>query len=187
MADVLLSVPYVTQVNIGGHIGAGLGRTEKMGCWYAAVCMLGYFREAGPRLGVPAQYVNPDGTPHQIDVKGNIQPRGMGANYQQLVTNEGLTLIPLPTDKKWTCEKLAEILRDCGPCYMRTKLYSATGAFVGGHIIVLIGATPSTNTVIVHDPAKGPNIELSIDDLNKKFNWDETPVSKYSMMCKLRR
>ncbi|QBQ98963.1 papain-like cysteine protease family protein [Paraburkholderia pallida] len=185
MSDILLSVPYVSQVNIGGHIHAGAGRTERMGCWYAAVSMLGYYREIGPRLGVPAQYVKPDGTPHEVDAKGNIQPRGMGANYPVLVTNEGLSMVPLPADKQWTCEKLATILRDCGPCYVRTKLFDAKGAHVGGHIVVLIGSKPSANTVVIHDPAKGPNIEITIDDLNKRFNWDDTPLAQYSMMCKL--
>jgi hypothetical protein len=185
MADIYLTVPFVTQVNIGAQAGIGGGRTEKMGCWYAAVSMLGHYREIGPRLGVPEQYVKPDGTPQGLDAKGNIQPLGMGKNYQKLVENEGLTLIPLPADKKWTCDQLADILRDCGPCYMRTKLFNATGHFIGGHIIVLVGSKASTNTVTVHDPAKGPNIELTIDELNARFNWDETPVSKYSMMCKL--
>jgi len=185
MADILLSVPFVTQVNIGGHAAAGGGRTENMGCWYAAVSMLGHFRELGPRLGVPAQYVKPDGTPHQVTAQG-IQPLGMGANYQKLVDNEGLSIIAQPADKKWTCDKLAQLLRDSGPLYMRTKLFNAGGVFVGGHILVLVGAKPSTKTVIVHDPAKGPNIEFGIDELNRRFNWDNTPVSKYSMMCKLR-
>jgi hypothetical protein len=185
MTDILLDVPFVTQVNIGGHVGAGNGRTEQMGCWYAAVSMLGYNREAGPRLGVPAQYVKPDGTPQGVDAKGNIQPLGMSNNYQTLVENEGLTLIPLPADKRWTCDKLAELLRDCGPCYMRTKIFGANGVFLGGHIIVLVGVKTTTNVVVVHDPARGPNIEMSIDDLNAKFNWDDTTVAKYSMMCKL--
>lgn len=166
-------------------MGIGLGRTENMGCWYAAVSMLGYFREAGPRLGVPAQYVRPDGRPLQVDFRGNVQPLGMGANYPALVANERLTLVLLPENKTWSCGKLAELLRDCGPCYMRTKLYGADGQCVGGHILVLVGAKTSANTVTIHDPAKGPNIELTIDDLNKRFNWDETPLSKYSMMCKL--
>lgn len=185
MTDILLDVPFVTQVNIGGHVGAGHGRTEQMGCWYAAASMLGYYREAGPRLGVPAQYVKPDGTPQGVDAKGDIQPLGMSNNYPALVENEGLTLIPLPADKKWTSDKLAELLRDCGPCYMRTKIFDANGVFLGGHIIVLIGVKSTANVVIVHDPARGPNIEMSIDDLNAKFNWDATTVAKYSMMCKL--
>ncbi len=184
MADIYLTVPYVSQVNIGGHIAAGNGRTEKMGCWYAAVCMLGYFRMVGPRLGVPEQYVKADGTPQGVDSKGNIQPLGMGKNYQTLVDNEGLTMIPLPADSKWTCEKLSELLRDCGPCYMRTKLFSKDGVFVGGHIIVLVGSKTSDNTVTVHDPAKGPDIVLTIDALNARFNFDATTVSKYSMMYK---
>lgn len=184
MSDIVLSVPFVTQVNIGGHVDAGLGRTERMGCWYAAISMLGYNREVGPRLGVPAQYVNRDGSP-RVDARGHVQPLGMGANYATLVANERLTLISIPADKKWTCEKLVELLRDCGPCYMRTKLYDHNGIFVGGHIIVLIGSKPSSRTVIVHDPAKGPSIEFSIDELNSRFNWDNTPVAQYSMMCKL--
>lgn len=109
----------------------------------------------------------------------------MGANYPLLVQNEGLTLVPLPSDRRWTAARWAELLRDCGPCYMRTKVYDANGHSVGGHIIVLVGAKTSTNTVTVHDPAKGPNIELSIDDHNRRFSWDVTPVSQYSMMCKL--
>ncbi len=185
MSDIVLDVPFVTQVNIGGHINAGLGRTERMGCWYAASCMLGYYRETGPRLGVPAQYVKPDGSPQGADAQGNIQPLGMNANYATLAQNEGLTSIPLPADNRWTCDKLAEILRDCGPCYMRTKVFSAAGAHVGGHILVLVGSKPSNNTVVIHDPARGPSIEMSIDTLNTKFNWDKTAVSGFSMMCKL--
>src|SRR5262249_53874052 len=127
MADILLSVPYVTQVSIGGHVVIGLGRTENMGCWYAAVSMLGCYREAGPRLGKPAQYVKADGKPLQLDAKGNIHALGMGENYPKLVKNEGLTLIPLPESRQWMCDKLADLLRDCGPCYMRTKLYGADG------------------------------------------------------------
>jgi hypothetical protein len=147
--------------------------------------MLGYYREAGPRLGVPSQYVKPDGTPRKVDAKGHIQPDGMGANYPELVKNEGLTLIPLPGDKKWTADKLAELLRDCGPCYMRTKLVNASGQFIGGHILVLVGARGSDNTAIYHDPAKWAYMEMSIDQLNRRFNWDDTLLSKYSMMCKL--
>lgn len=183
MADVLLSVPYVTQVNIGAKAGIGGGRTENMGCWYAAVQMLGYFREAGPRLGVPEQYMQADGKP-RLDAKGELQPLGMGANYPKLVQNEALSTIPLPADNKWTAAKLADLLADCGPIYMRTKVFGAGGVFLGGHILVLIGAKTSSNTVVVHDPAVGPSVELSIDSLNARFNWDKTAVSEYSMMYK---
>ena len=56
MTDIILSVPYVSQLNIGGGPAHG-GRHDPTGCWYASICMLGYYREAGPRLGVPEQYV----------------------------------------------------------------------------------------------------------------------------------
>jgi hypothetical protein len=146
--------------------------------------MLGFYRAAGPRLGVPAQYQNPDGS-SRLDSTGSLQPLAMGVNYPALVENEGLTHIPIPASKAWTCEKLAEILRDCGPCYMRTKLYSSSGTFLGGHILVLVGAKTSTDTVILHDPARGPNLERPIAWLNGLFNWDDNERLKYSMMCKL--
>jgi hypothetical protein len=67
MTDIILTVPFVSQLNIGGSPLAG-GRHDPTGCWYAAISMLGYYREIGPRLGVPEQYVRPDGTPQKTDL-----------------------------------------------------------------------------------------------------------------------
>ena len=38
---VYLDVPYVPQTG------------DPTGCWYASACMIGYFFEVGPRMGVP--------------------------------------------------------------------------------------------------------------------------------------
>lgn len=182
--DVLLSVTYVSQTNIGGSLKGTGGRAEKNGCWYAAVQMLGYYREVGPRLGVPQQYVQSNGAPREVTKEG-IQPLPMGDNYLQLVANERLASIPLPADKTWTCEKLAALLRHCGPLYVRTKVLDKDGVHTHGHIVVLIGAKPSRQTVIVHDPARGPNIEQSIGRFNRRLNWDDSR-SFYTLMYKPR-
>lgn len=176
MSKIHLNVPYVSQVNIGGHIEGEEGRTERMGCWYAAACMLGYFRENGPRLGMPSQYLTSNGLPRLIG--GTLQPAAMGKNTPELAANEGWKQLPLPQDKAWTCEQLITILQKCGPCYMRTKSSPTVG-----HILVLVGADSDAKTVTVHDPARGPNRTFPIDDLNRIFKWDGERA-RYSMMYK---
>ena len=47
MANYVLNVPIVHQ-------------TTPYSCWYAAACMVAYYRVAGPRLGVPAAYAKSD-------------------------------------------------------------------------------------------------------------------------------
>src|SRR5262249_26057708 len=103
MPDIYLNVPYVPQLRIGGHVAGGATREDENGCWYAAACMLGYYREQGPRRGVPEQYVRPDGTPQATDARGNTAALPMDVNYPKLKQNEGLTTIPLPADRRWTC------------------------------------------------------------------------------------
>jgi hypothetical protein len=175
MPDIYLDVPYVSQMKIGGH--AGPGHDEITGCWYASTCMLGYYREAGPRLGVPALYATPGPT-------GNPNPKPISPDtFPVLAQNEGLTPIPLPADKKWTCEKLAEILRECGPCLVG-RGFRVGAELKGGHIIVVVGARTSDNLVIIHDPAVGPNLTLPIDGFNNVFPWDR-PEAKWLMMVKL--
>ncbi|WP_282608171.1 papain-like cysteine protease family protein [Pelagibius sp. Alg239-R121] len=185
MADIYLNVPYVTQKNIGGHAG-GDTRDDPTGCWYAAVSMLGYYREQGPRLGVPDHYLKPDGSPQKVDKNGNTAALAMGsAGYEQLVVNEGLTAVPLPSDKRWTCRKLAEILRACGPCFVR-RGWIKQGKLTGGHAVVLVGARESDSKVVIHDPgSRGANWECTIDEFNAFFKWEGTKAKKYSMMCKL--
>ncbi|MGI9280485.1 MAG: papain-like cysteine protease family protein [Endozoicomonas sp.] len=81
MTDIYLNVPYVTQKKIGGHIIGGETREDPTGCWYAAVSMLGYYREQGPRLGVPSQYVKLNGQPQKVDNKGNTAALGACRTY----------------------------------------------------------------------------------------------------------
>lgn len=185
MPDIYLNVPFVTQMNIGGHVPGRGTRDDPTGCWYASISMLGYYREQGPRLGVPSLYVNPDGTPQKTDAKGNVAAKAIGGvNYDTLVANEGLTAIPLPANKTWTCEKLAEILRDCGPCFIR-RGFRKNGVLTGGHAIVLVGARTSDNKVVCHCPTRGPDQEYTIVQFNDFFKWDDPRAAKNSMMVKL--
>ncbi|MGI9283058.1 MAG: papain-like cysteine protease family protein [Endozoicomonas sp.] len=104
--------------------------------------------------------------------------------YIQLVENEGLTLIPLPKNKQWTCGQLAGLLRDCGPVYVR-RGWVKNGKVSGGHAVVMVGARESDNRVVIHDPgSRGHDWECSIDEFNGFIKWDSTK-SKYTMMCKL--
>lgn len=187
MSDVHLKVPYVSQLNIGGSPLQG-GRHDPTGCWYAAICMLGYYREIGPRLGVPEQYVKPDGSPQKTDLgfrggKGATAALGMGSNYEKLMDNEGLITVPLPAGKQWSSAQLAGILTKFGPCYVR-RGFVRDGKLTGGHAIVLVGAKPSDDAVIVHDPWTGPNQQMSIDEFNRVFKFNDVRASKYSMMYK---
>jgi hypothetical protein len=185
MADIYLDVPYVSQLNIGGH--AGVGHSEINGCWYASVCMLGYYREAGPRLGVPERYKNPDGTP-RLGSAGGADPLPITpSEMPELLKNEGLTKVPLPSAKAWTADALAEILRTSGPVLVGRGFRNwTTGQLIGGHFIVLIGAKGSDNTVTVHDPGYGPNIACPLATFNDFFPWDR-PEAPYLMTVKLSR
>jgi hypothetical protein len=187
MTDILLTVPFVSQLNIGGSPLAG-GRHDPTGCWYAAISMLGYYREIGPRLGVPEQYVKPDGTPQKTDLgfqggRGATASLAMGHNYEKLMKNEGLMTVPLPQGKSWSTEQLAGILTKFGPCYVR-RGFIRDGKLTGGHAIVLVGALASADQVVVHDPWKGPNQKMSIAEFNRVFKFNDARAASYSMMYK---
>src|SRR5207248_8942482 len=128
-------------LNIGGHVPGYSSHSEQNGCWYATTCMVSYFWEAGPRLGVPAQYA---GNP--------LDPKPMGARYDQLATNENFAPVSFPTDKKWTADRLMDALGRYGPCYVRRGFRNAAGTLTGGHAIALIGANNFTNQAAVLDP-----------------------------------
>jgi hypothetical protein len=120
-----------------------------------------------------------------VDSQGNTAGLAIGSKgYVELVKNEGLTLIPLPANRQWSCDQLAALLRDCGPIYVR-RGWLKNGVLTGGHAVVLVGARGSTGTVIIHDPgSRGHDWECSIDEFNGFIKWDGS-TSKYTMMCKL--
>jgi hypothetical protein len=179
MADFTLGamVPYVTQKNFGDPDDP---RTEETGCWYASISMIGFYFEAGPRLGVPGQYTINKTTAGGV---GYVAPTAMGANYEELVKNENLVPVPHPDPKAWTCEVLVNLLKRRGPMYVR-RGWIKNGQLTGGHAIVMVGARTSDNKVIFHDPgSRGANWEATLADFNQFFKWNDSK-SKYSLMYK---
>jgi hypothetical protein len=191
MAFVRLDVPFVSQNEIGSHVKGAKTHSEQNGCWYASTCMIGYFWEYGPRLGVPEQYK-----------KGWVDsivswfkyvpsdPKPMGSRYKDLKENEGFKGCPLPSANKWTADGLMKILTDHGPCYVRRGFRDAKGNLSGGHAIVLAGANKGKDEVVCLDPwettkDKG-TVVYSLADFNDFFKWDESWEAGISLMYKQR-
>jgi hypothetical protein len=179
MGFIVLDVPFVSQNDIGGHAGH-ISHSEQNGCWYASTCMVSYFWEAGPRLGVPAQYA-----------RDSQDPDPMGARYRDLKNNERFDGVPLPSARKWTAPKLYNVLENYGPCYVRRGFRDpATKDLVGGHAIVLIGADISGDRVMCLDPWETENVSgkgrqtYKLSEFNDFFKWNEDWAPGISLMYK---
>jgi hypothetical protein len=172
-----LDVPFVSQNDIGGHAGH-VHHSEQNGCWYASTCMVSYFWEAGPRLGVPEQYA-----------RDPSDPDPMGKRYVNLKRNENFEGVPLPANKKWTAQVLMRVLGQHGPCYVRRGFRdSTTGDLVGGHAIVLVGSNITADQVAILDPwettrAAGRKL-YSLAEFNDFFKWTEDWATGISLMYK---
>ncbi len=182
MAFILLDVPFVSQNDIGGQTGHA-HHSEQNGCWYASTCMVSYFWEAGPRLGVPKQYKRNPG-----------DPEPMGKRYKELKKNENFEGVPLPARHSWTTVKLFNLLENYGPCYVRRGYRDATtGKLTGGHAVVLSGADIALDRVMVLDPWETKNEAgkgrqtYGIAEFNDFFKWQEDWARGISLMYKKQR
>ena len=72
-------------------------------CWYASACMVSYYREAGPRLGLPKVWQENNG----ISL----------AEESALARNEGLVAWPLPKSKKFSEADVYAALKQAGPLW----------------------------------------------------------------------
>lgn len=138
MADfkVQLDVPLVEQ-------------KKNMSCWYASACMVAYYREAGPRLGLP-------------DVWKANTGLSFGA-VDNLAKAEGLSVFPHPNVGKFSAADIYAALKQAGPLWCAGLWYGF------GHCIVLTG-TDGKN-VIFNDPAGDKNKKETVDWFNKKLLW----------------
>ena len=131
-------------------------------CWYAAVCMVSYYREAGPRLGMPKVWQENKG----ISI----------AQESTLARNEGLTAFPLPTSKSFTEANLYAALKQAGPLWCAGN-WDGEGA----HIIVLTGL--QDGEVYFNDPwpvDKGIKDDIRpIDWFNKWLDWSDPNTVLY--------
>lgn len=121
---------------------------KTMSCWYASACMVAYFREAGPRLGIPDRWVANSGI-------------GL-ADFVLLAKNEGLVAINSPS-AALTEQQLEVMLRNYGPLW-------CAGQWDGvGHIVVLTGVDSGNVYINDPNPAVGKRVE-TIAWFNQKLD-----------------
>lgn len=187
---VYLDVPFVSQLNYGG------GSNDYTGCWYCSACMVAYYFEQGPRMGVPelhsgsltkeqrkalSKYLGSIGQSPNVQghaatgsdrAWGCLQLHGVtGQNEHELLAErEGLQPVPRCADAfDFTVVNLERILRKYGPIFFYWR--KTHGGHTYGHASVIIG-TRDDGTVIYHDPENGPNSEMPIATFNtKRQKW----------------
>lgn len=154
---IKLNVPFVTQLGIGGHVTGAVPRDDPTGCWYASACMVAYYFEAGPRLGLPALF-------NKNLRGGKIGHRAIQANEQaDLAKNEGLEpVVYCGQVHDYTLEELEGLLGSKGPITFGWKKGHGGGAY--GHRSVLIGT--DDRNVLFHDPENAPNSQMTIAQFN---------------------
>lgn len=163
MASIYLDVPYVSQLGFGNKSDP---RNDPTGCWYVSACMIGYYFEAGPRLGDPTLFTLnvgqfKDGTPmvgHDVIVDGT-----------NLMANENLVEVAYPANQQWTCNALSDLLRKWGPLLISWTKTDGGNSY--GHCSTLIGALSGEGQVIIHDPENAPNKRYGIKKFNEMFMW----------------
>lgn len=163
MAGIYLNVPFVTQLGFGDPTDP---QNDSTGCWYSSSCMVAYYFEAGPRLGMPEKYDPAKRRHAAIKV----------TEYPKLIVNEHLAIVPLPTDNKWTVDAIADLLRRYGPLSFSRFVTSKGKRY--GHRSVIIGCEEKPEQIIFHDPENRPNSRVAIETFNDNFRWD----NPYSML-----
>lgn len=152
MASIYLDVPFVTQLGFGPN----QSMNDPLGCWYASACMLGYYFEAGPRLGDPTLWTS---TGHQaITDTTNLQ------------RNERLKQVGYPNPKWWSLDSLSALLRGWGPQLISWRKTRNGNTY--GHCCALIGTDDANSVVIIHDPENAPNFRMMLATFNSLFMWD---------------
>ncbi len=139
--SVKLNVPLVAQ-------------QRSMSCWYASVCMVAYFREAGPRLGLPDKWNANTG----INLK----------DFIKLAQAEGLVSIKSPVSNL-TEQQLETFLRNNGPIWCAGKWDGAP------HIVVLTGVEKGKVYINDPSPVKGKRIET--------LAWFNQKLDKHVQNC----
>ena len=131
-------------------------------CWYASACMVSYYREAGPRLGLPKVWQENNG----ISL----------SEESALARNEGLVAWPLPKSKKFSEADVYATLKQAGPLW-------AGGDWDGDgmHVVVLTGI--EGGKIYYNDPwpvDKGrKNDSRPISWLNKWLDWKDSNAILY--------
>ncbi len=173
---VKLNVPFVTQLRIGAHVPGATPRDDPTGCWYASACMVAYYFEQGPRLGLPELFKRPlnDGLMGHY-ATGSAQANALSKNHHALLAKrENLEPVPhCATAHQYKLDELEDLLRKRGPIFLYWM--KGHGGQKYGHASVIIGT--EKNGIIYHDPENAPNSRMTIAKLNAvRQKW------KYALM-----
>lgn len=169
-----LNVPFITQLDMGGDPDAD----DPTGCWYASVCMMGYYFEVGPRQGLPELYgADLGGGRKGHFATGSPEANAALANHHEMLAKrEGLVPVDKCAEKHdYTLDEIEKLLKAGGPIFMYWRKTHNGATY--GHASVIIGTEAAS--VIYHDPEKAPNSKMTIGDFNKKRQ-----VWKYALMQK---
>lgn len=132
-----------------------VGQQKDMSCWYAAACMVSYYREAGPRLGLPREWKADQG----------LQPSA----FPRLARAEGLEVLTRPNSHSINKEGIYAWLKLFGPVWCAGNWYGF------GHVIVLTGI--DGDTIHINDPddqkggADGRKATETVAWFNSKLWW----------------
>ncbi len=171
---ILLPVPWITQSRHNFE--------DPTGCWYASTCMMGYFFEVGPRMGLPTLFSRPlsDGRLGHY-ATGSAGARAANpTHHADLAKNEGFQAVQnCSTAYVYRLDEIEALLREHGPIFMywfkkngkpihRDARSNGDGSY--GHASVIVGT--DTAGLIFHDPEypdqrDGANRSLSLADFNK--------------------
>ena len=171
--SILLPVPWVTQKKENYE--------DPTGCWYASACMIGFFFEQGPRMGLPKLFSRPlsDGRLGHY-ATGSAEARAANpAHHADLARNEGFTAVPkCATAHMFLLNEIESLLKNRGPLFMywfkrnggpisRNVRVSGDGSY--GHASVIVGTDDIG--LIFHDPeygkeSEGANRKMSLNDFN---------------------
>lgn len=175
--SVYLDVPYVTQLKPGFE--------DPTGCWYASSCMVAYYFEAGPRLGVPDLYSRHIGggrTGHYATGSGYwkyLRARSDNkSEHDVLAENEGLVPVAKAAGPhNFTLVEIENLLRKFGPLFFYWQKSHSGNTY--GHASVIIGVDDKGKDVIYHDPENAPNSRMKVTEFNNvRQQW------KYAVMRK---
>ena len=133
--SIRLTVPRVKQL-------------RSMDCWYASACMVAWFFEQGPRLGLPQKWA---------------ANQGISPKLGDLITLAQVEhLKPVhAANRNWTEDDLERVLKDSGP------IWSAGHWYGPGHVVVLTGVEPGK--VVINDPDGGVEKEGTLAWFNQSL------------------
>ena len=175
---IYLDVPFANQLMRPGQSSV---LNDPTGCWYASVNMVGWYFEAGPRLGVPELYSGnlPAEVRARLGFQGHFATGSADARAIMTAYHGGQSEHVLLAEREQleavsNCARanynfgglqVDQLLRRYGPMffYWRKTVRGRTY----GHASVLIGIGKRETEVIYHDPENLPNSRMTLDQFNQ--------------------